>query len=105
MRPEYPKLHFKNLTHPLFARFVDHEAVICVVNDGDRTYLNLNEEIEVEHHMVNHNQCFINPQKVEKYIIGFDKTVQIKVHTNSVEGEWRVFKPHLNVKRGVRLSS
>ena len=48
---------------PKFERFVDTENVALVMTDAG-TYLNLGEEYKVEHHMVEHNQRFVNGERI-----------------------------------------
>ena len=71
------------------------------MTDGGTAYLNLDEDYDVDHGVVLHNQRFVNSKRIEKYVDRLGLTVQVKVHTNTIEGHWGLMKPHFKVKRGI----
>ena len=48
-----------------------------------------------------HNQRFVNAEMFETYVDRLKTVVKIKVHTNTIEGNWGNLKPKLKIKRGV----
>ena len=47
--------------------------------------MNLGDKFEVEHETVCHNQRFVNPDRIPKYVDRLGKEVLIKVHSNTIE--------------------
>ena len=80
---------------------MDVDAVALIMSDDGRTYFNIGEEYDVEHQTVIHLRRFVNPEKVQHWFERHQSLVEVKVHTNSIEGAWGNLKPKLRVKRGV----
>lgn len=80
----------------------DTAALIC--SDDGRTYMNIQEDYGANHETVVHNRRFVNQDRVQTW---FDRhgLVDVKVHTNTIEGAWGHLKPKLRVKRGIKKAT
>ena len=45
------------------------------MTDGGSAYLNLGEDYDVQHNMVNHNKRFVNPNRVPTFVDRLNKVV------------------------------
>ena len=90
---------------PLMTDFLDTDAVAFVMSDNGRTYMNISEEYDVNHETVEHNRRFVNPDRIPHWFEKHNMEVQVKVHTNTIEGAWGHLKPKLRVKRGIKTKN
>ena len=52
-----------------------------------------------------HNRRFVNAERVPHWFEKHGMEVQVKVHTNTIEGAWGHVKPKLRVKRGIKIKN
>ena len=46
---------------------------------------------------------FVNAERIPQYFERLGIEVNVKIHTNTIEGAWGNLKPKLRVKRGIRI--